>query len=505
MSGDTFDLIVIGGGPTGSTLAAFTAMAGHRVLLLERETFPRHQIGESLLPATVHGICRMLGVLDEVERQGFPRKHGGTFRWGKSPEPWTFRFSQRPDDPYGYAYQVERAKFDRILLDNARAKGVDVRERHDVTSVIIEDDRAVGVAYTDDQGRERVARARYVADASGNRSQVWRTVGERVYSEFFRNVALYGYFEHGRRLPAPNQGNILSAAFRDGWFWYIPLSDTLTSVGAVVSREAADEIRQGEETALHGYVERCAIIQEYLAGARRVTEGPYGQLRIRKDYSYCADQFWVPGMLLVGDAACFIDPVFSSGVHLGTYSALLAARSILTLLGGTAGLTEDECCAEFEDRYRREFGRFYQFLLGFYDMQQDEESYFWQARKILNTRERANDAFVRLVAGLSDPDEPLFAGPAAFFDARQGFGTWFAEQLVAGAEAGSTGAPAAPSPAAEPGGLESFDPEEFMRGFNKEIVSLQLLAVMRGVPRRERPIREGGLVPTADGLRWQPA
>jgi halogenation protein CepH len=498
MSGEPYDLIVVGGGPAGSTLASFTAMAGHRVLLLERETFPRHQIGESLLPATVHGICRMLGVLDEIERQGFPRKNGGTFRWGTSPEPWTFHFVRNPNDPYGYAYQVERAKFDKILLDNARAKGVDVRERHDVTSVIIEDDRAVGVEYEDDKGQRHVARARYIADASGNRSAVWKTVGDRVYSEFFRNVALYGYFENGKRLPAPNSGNILSAAFRDGWFWYIPLSDTLTSVGAVVSREAADEIRaKGDEAALHGYIERCDIIKDYLSGARRVQEGEYGELRIRKDYSYCMDRFWVPGMILVGDAACFVDPVFSSGVHLGTYSALLAARSIITLLGGTEDLTEEECLIEFEDRYRREFGRFYQFLLAFYDMHQDEDSYFWQARKILNTPERANDAFVRLVAGLSELDEPLFAGPQEFFDARKGFGTWFAENLLP-SEGGGNGQAAAAGQM-DP---EAFDPGEFMRGFNQEIVSLQMLAVMRNVPRKERPIREGGLVPSQDGFRW---
>lgn len=494
-----YDLIVIGGGPTGSTLASFTAMAGHRVLLLERETFPRHQIGESLLPATVHGICRMLGVFDQIDSQKFPRKNGGTFRWGTNPEPWTFRFSQLPDDPCGYAYQVEREKFDHILLNNSRTVGVDVRERHDTQSVIVEDGRVVGVSYVDDEGREHVARARYVADASGNRSQIWRTVGERVYSEFFRNVALYGYFENGKRLPAPNQGNILSAAFRDGWFWYIPLSDSLTSVGAVVSREAADEIRNGEETAYRRYIERCPLIQEYLAGATRVTEGPYGQLRIRKDYSYCTNRFWVPGMVLVGDAACFIDPVFSSGVHLGTYSALLAARSIITLLGGTAGLAEEDCFGEFEDRYRREFGRFYQFLLAFYDVHQDEESYYWQARKILNTGERSNAAFVRLVAGLSASEEPLFAGPEAFFDARRGFGSWFADNVLP-PEAG--GSQAIPSPAEAPDS-EDFDPAEFMRGFTSEIASLQLLALRGSQPNSERPIRTGGLVPSADGLRWQ--
>lgn len=224
-------------------------------------------------------------------------------------------------------------------------------------------------------------------------------------------------------------------------------------------------------------------------------------MRIRKDYSYCTNRFWAPGILLAGDAACFIDPVFSSGVHLGTYSALLAARSVVTMLGGTSDLTEEECFREYEDRYRREFGRFYQFLVAFYDLHQDEESYYWQARKILQTGERANAAFVRLVAGLGAEEEPMFAGPEQFFEARQGFGAWFAEHVLP-PEAGGrpAGAPAMPEPGSGP---EAFDPSEFMLGFNKEIASLQVLAVRRGMPVPERPIREGGLVPSADGLRWQ--
>jgi FAD-dependent halogenase len=108
VSNETFD--AIGGGPGGSTAASFIAMQGHRVLLLEREQFPRHQIGESLLPSTIHGICALLGLRDEIKNAGFPRKRGGTFRWGRSPTPWTFAFAKNPDAPGGFAYQVERAR-----------------------------------------------------------------------------------------------------------------------------------------------------------------------------------------------------------------------------------------------------------------------------------------------------------------------------------------------------------------------------------------------------------
>jgi len=500
-SHEQYDLIVLGGGPAGSTLSTFTAMRGHRVLLLERERFPRHQIGESLLPATIHGICALLGVKEEVESQGFPRKNGGTFRWGKSPEPWTFNFTKRPNDRYGYAYQVERAKFDDILLRNARKKGVDVREGPEVTGLLYEGERVAGVRYRDPEGREHQARARFVADTMGNKSHVAPSVGERVYSKFFQNVALYAYYENGKRLPPPNSGNILCAAFKSGWFWYIPLSDTLTSVGAVVAKEAAGRIRESPEEAMRSYIDECPIIRDHLSGARRVTSGIYGEHRIRKDYSYCNTRFWAPGLVLVGDAACFIDPVFSSGVHLATYSALLAARSINTCLRGDASISEEAAFKEFEQRYRREFGKFYQFLIAFYDMVQDESSYFWTARKILNTEERDNEAFVSLVAGISEADEPLFQGGAAgYFDDRQGFGAYFGDMLAREAPelkgaATRPAAPVRPDPA-------RFDADKFMQGFTGEIAQLQILAAMGERRPAERPLTQGGLVASADGFHW---
>lgn len=495
-SREAFDVIVIGGGPGGSTAASFIAMQGHKVLLLEREQFPRYQIGESLLPATVHGICSMLGVGKQLADANFPRKRGGTFRWGKSDKPWTFTFAKDTNAPGGYAYQVERSVFDKILLDNSIAKGVDVRQQYRVDEVIVEDGRAVGVRFVDDQGVAREARARFVIDAGGNRSQAHNAhVGERVYSKFFQNIALYGYFENGKRFPAPNQGNVLSCAFKEGWFWYIPLSDTLTSVGAVVSREAAKRMEGGQhEQAFNHFVDMCPPIKEYLQGATRVTEGQYGQFRVRKDFSYCNTTFSMPGLLLVGDSAAFVDPVFSSGVHLATYSALLAARSINTLLKGE--LDEASCFAEYERRYRREYGNFYQFLTAFYDMHQDPTSYFWAARKVLNTEERSNEAFVRLVAGVSAEDEPVFKSEE-FFQVRVGFGDWFQDMLSHQAE-DAVAADSVPE-----FDQAKFDPDRFMQGFNTEIVQLQTQALLGARRPTEAPLSQQGLVPSKDGFHWQ--
>lgn len=495
--GEEFDLVVLGGGPGGSTLASFVAMKGHRVLLLEEEKFPRHQIGESLLPATIHGICGMLGLSKEIAEAGFPLKRGGTFRWGKSPDPWTFAFTKDPSDPYGYAYQVERDRFDEMLLRNAARKGADVREQHTVTEVLKEEGRVVGVRYRDPAGGEHVARARFVADASGHKSR--GLVGERVDSRFFQNVALYAYYEGGKRLPSPNDGNILCAAFRDGWFWYIPLSDTLTSVGAVVSREAAEAMKGGHEQALQGFIKACPIIDDYLSAATRVTAGKYGAIRVRKDYSYTTTRFWAPGIMLIGDAACFIDPVFSSGVHLATYAALLAARGINSCLRGA--LDEERCFAEFEMRYRREFGNFYQFLMAFYDMNQDADSYFWSARKIVSTEERDNEAFIRLVAGRSQVDEPAFYEGHEFFDAREGFGHWMEQSLNPDAVRPAN-ARSAPAPRRVAGG---FDATSFMDGFTQEIAQLQAQARLGERRGLEAPLAEGGLVPSRDGLEWETA
>lgn len=488
-----YDLVVVGGGPGGSSLASLVAMQGYRVLQLEKEKFPRYQIGESLLPSTVHGICRLLGVTEELEKAAFPRKNGGTFRWGTNPEPWTFSFSISPQlaSSTSFAYQVERMKFDQILLENSRRVGVDVREEAQALEAVEDDTgRVCGLRYVDADGNHHTVSATYVADASGNRSRIYKHVGgTRKYSEFFRNLALFGYFEGGKRLPAPYSGNILCAAFADGWFWYIPLSDELTSVGAVVNRSEADKIRAGadetSEEPLMRLIEECPLIADYLADARRVTSGPYGEIRVRKDYSYCNTSFWKPGMVLVGDAACFIDPIFSSGVHLATYSALLAARSINSCLAGT--LPEDKVFGEFEARYRREFGLFYEFLTAFYDMHRDESSYFWKARKVTQVGLTDHEAFVELVGGVVSGETAL-ANAAAVASSMASA----SEQLAQSVGEGGAGE----------GESMSFMTTPSMHGAMHEGARIQAHAVRGESLIEEKPLIPDGLVPSADGLHW---
>ncbi len=481
-SSDEYDVIVVGGGPGGSTTATLTAKAGHRVLLLEKETFPRYQIGESLLPSTIHGVCRLLGVTTEITQAGFMPKHGGAFRWGTNPEPWNFLFAYSPllHEGNSAAYQVERMKFDEILLRNAARQGVEVRENTSVGGVVEEDGRVVGVDYTGPDGVARQARARYVVDASGNRSSLYRSVGERRYSAFFQNLALFGYFTGGKRMPGDQSGNILCAAFDEGWFWYIPLSDTMTSVGAVVRREYADMLQGDPEAAFRGFIASCPMIADFLSDAERVTEGVYGQLRVRKDYSYSMDSFWKPGLVLVGDAACFIDPVFSTGVHLATYSGLLAARSINSCLAGE--LEESRSFAEFDGRYRREYGMFYEFLAAFYDMQAGEDSYFWKAKKVSGMDGTELEAFASLVGGTTAEAELMLS--------------------KASQELTDALAPAGPGETKTPRerGAAVFN-TSVMTGARQEM--RELTAALRGDTEAQQPMTAGGLVPSEDQLRWR--
>jgi FAD-dependent halogenase len=247
---------------------------------------------------------------------------------------------------------------------------------------------------------------------------------------------------------------------------------------------------QGDrEAALNALIKECPLISEYLENATRVTEGQYGELRVRKDYSYHNTRFWRPGLILVGDAACFVDPVFSSGVHLATYSALLAARSINSIMSGT--VSEDTAMHEFEARYRREFGVFYEFLMSFYQMNRNEDSYFWEAKRVTdNTHRTEFESFVELVAGIS-------SGEAALTDAGQ---------LVERFESRSDELSGAVDRIAEgASGSSSMLKSAVVKQAMHEGSQVQMRAQLGKNAAPEAPLFPGGLVPTADGLCWEPA
>lgn len=372
------DLIVVGGGPAGTTLATLVARAGHRVLLLEAQSFPRYQIGESLLPATFNGMLPLLGIEVDPASLGQPvLKRGATFHWGRDNALWTLNFGGAPDDVvpapgWPTAFNVRRDVFDAHLLSAARAAGVEIREGVRAIGFEADEERVHGVQVSEG-GTTRTLHATWIAGATGQACPLAPLVGERQPSRFFRNAAVFSYFEGGRRLPSPLEGNVLLESFGDGWAWYIPLDAHLTSVGVVLHHPATERLRGDREAVYRECLSRCLYVNEYLQGATRVSEGQYAPLRMRSEFSYTHSRFWRPGALLVGDSACFVDVILSSGVHLAMFGALQAARAVNASLAGE--LPERLCMNEFELRYRLEFTRFYQGLLGLHDMSHDGATY----------------------------------------------------------------------------------------------------------------------------------
>jgi FAD-dependent halogenase len=313
------DVVVVGGGPGGSTTATMLARQGHRVTLLERERFPRAHVGESLLPATVP-ILEALGVRDEIERAGCLRKFGATMVWGREPEPWSWYFRET-NVRYPHAYQVWRPQFDQILLNAARDSGVDVREGTTVASVRFDGGRATGVVTEDGASIE----ADHVVDASGQRAMMGHALGLRRWDRDFRNMAVYGYFEGAGRLDPPDETNILVESYGEGWFWLIPLHVGVVSVGAVVDSATSRTRVRGDALGefLQAEIARTTLTRRLLSGALLV-DGPYSL----RDWSYTSDRTVGDGWILVGDAACFVDPLFSSGVHLAMSAGTMAAAYV---------------------------------------------------------------------------------------------------------------------------------------------------------------------------------
>ena len=383
-------IIVIGGGPAGSCVSTLLARRGHPVVLLERERFPRAHIGESLLPASIP-ILRDLGALDAVRQAGFTVKRGATMVWGSNREPWSWHFSEtNASNPT--SYQVWRPEFDAILLDNARRAGVAVREGSAAASVVFDaGGQAVAV-----RCRDAELPARFVVDASGQGGLLSRQLGLRQWDGFFRNLAVYGYYRGGHRLPPPDDGNILIESQPDGWLWHIPLRDGWASVGAVVDGETGQRgIRErGAQRFLEAQIAAAPRTAGMLQSARPVS-GP----EVVRDWSYRSGSLYGPGYILVGDAGGFIDPLFSSGVHLALTSATLAAAAVVSTLADPG--MADPVGQVYQQLYYKEYGHFRELARLFYSSNRTADSYFWAARRLLDNDPALTprQSFIQAVAG----------------------------------------------------------------------------------------------------------
>ena len=357
-----FDVIVIGGGPGGSTTSALLAEQGHKVLLLEREPFPRYHIGESLIPYTWFTLNR-LGVVDWLRKSACPKKYSVQFVsiTGKVSQP--FYFFQTIKHECAQTWQVWRSEFDQMLLDNAVSKGVTLRQHVSVRDVLMEDTRVVGVrADTKDGQKGEEIRAKVVVDASGRDSLLSRKFGWKDKDADLNKIAVWSYFEGALRDPGLDEGATTVAYVpRKGWFWYIPLHSNTVSVGVVGEPSYLYRDTRDPEAIFRREADACAWIKERITAGKQVQP-----VRVTGEYSYHSKQIAGDGFCLVGDAFAFLDPLFSTGVFLALKSGEMAADAI------HAGLATGRVdAAHFNDylaSQRRAVNSFRQLVRAFYDL-----------------------------------------------------------------------------------------------------------------------------------------
>jgi flavin-dependent dehydrogenase len=343
---ETTDVVIVGGGPAGSTTASALAKHGLRSIVLERDVFPRFHIGESLLPQSLKVLAR-IGVLEKLEAR-FIRKYGARFVCAETMRTSQYDFEEAFDPSVRYAFQVPRADFDHLLLLHAAELGADVREGWEVISLIFEQGRAVGVRARH-AGREHTLFAPIIVDATGRDTLFASRVRAKHRLPGLDKTALFGHFHGLPRRPGRDEGAIDIVVFPHGWFWNIPFRGEVNSVGVVVSSEWMKQRRAGEP--LGDFFARtvdCAPwMKELLAHAERISP-----CRAVADFSYRVDKLAGDGWVMVGDASGFVDPLFSTGVHLAFTSAVRAADVIARVLAeGRTPVSGD--FADYERDVRR--------------------------------------------------------------------------------------------------------------------------------------------------------
>ncbi len=327
---NSYDAIVIGGGPAGSTASAVLASKGRRVVVLEKEKFPRYHIGESLLPYGYFTLQR-IGVLDRMKASHFTRKYSVQFVGSSGRASVPFYFSQQLQHEAHATWQVLRSEFDQMLLDNARERGAEVIEEVTVRELIQPNGAVTGVKAVTKDGETREFHAPITIDATGRDAFAVTRNGWKVRDPYLNKIAVWTYYKGALRDAGIDEGATTVAYVPEkGWFWYIPLANNIVSVGVVAEKGYLYEDTHDLETIFQREVRKSAWIEKHVSAGEQF--GPY---RVTGEYSYRSRHCSADGLVLAGDAFGFLDPVFSSGVLLALRSGEMAADAVDAAL--TAG------------------------------------------------------------------------------------------------------------------------------------------------------------------------
>jgi FADH2-dependent halogenase len=357
MSEIAYDAVIIGGGPGGSAAATFLARAGKRALVLEKEHFPRFHIGESLLPYNRKLFAEM-GVLDTLEAAGFPKKIGAQFHLGNASKSLKLVFSNGCYTRETTAFQVERAAFDHLLLKHARSSGAEVREGWIVTNFENQNGHVTVEAHGGD-GKKQKFSAAFLIDASGRGNFTGNQDGLRVIHPGLKKLAVFGHFENVRLDEGAARGDTVIIRLENKWFWIIPISETKTSVGCVMDQEEFALAKQSPAEVFERIWRSSAAMRQRMAAATLLNT-----IQTTSDFSYYNKRLVGPRLLRVGDAAGFMDPIFSAGVYLAMYSGKLAARVVQDSL--KAGDDGAKRLKVYEKRVFRAMEFYWEMVEGYY-------------------------------------------------------------------------------------------------------------------------------------------